>query len=275
MKRDKPDRPGRSLEAAVEIAAPVEAVWKALTEARELTRWFPLEAKTTPGKGGSIWVSWGPPFEGTEEIEIWEPPRRLRTSWPWGPGGRAPAIRLAVDYRLEGKGGGTTLRLVHSGFGAGADWDEEYDSVRRGWRHELRGLRHYLERHPGADRVVAWPRVPIDVSLDEAWDRLMGPEGLRRAGSLEGLREGDRYDFLTAAGDRLAGRVLVNATPDFAGTLDSLDDGLLRVHLESCGGAREAGVWFAAWGKPRPAVDEFGARYRTLLERLFPAPGRA
>lgn len=33
-------------------------VWRALTEAEELTRWFPLQARVTPGEGGEIWMSW-------------------------------------------------------------------------------------------------------------------------------------------------------------------------------------------------------------------------
>jgi hypothetical protein len=42
------------------------------------------------------------------------------------------------------------LRVVHAGFGIGAEWDEEYDGTVRGWRYKLRGLRHYLSRHGGS-----------------------------------------------------------------------------------------------------------------------------
>jgi uncharacterized protein YndB with AHSA1/START domain len=47
-------------EKEIEIAVPIEEVWKALTDANELARWFPLEARVTPGLGGKIFVSWGP-----------------------------------------------------------------------------------------------------------------------------------------------------------------------------------------------------------------------
>jgi uncharacterized protein YndB with AHSA1/START domain len=50
----------RRLEKEIEIAVPIEEVWKALTDANELARWFPLEARVTPGLGGNIFVSWGP-----------------------------------------------------------------------------------------------------------------------------------------------------------------------------------------------------------------------
>ncbi len=48
----------RAVEREIEIDAPVGAVWKALTDAEELTRWFPLNAGVTPGVGGSVWMSW-------------------------------------------------------------------------------------------------------------------------------------------------------------------------------------------------------------------------
>jgi uncharacterized protein YndB with AHSA1/START domain len=34
----------RRLEREVEISAPIEGVWKALADATELARWFPLES---------------------------------------------------------------------------------------------------------------------------------------------------------------------------------------------------------------------------------------
>ena len=46
----------RRLEREVEIEAPREDVWKALTDANELARWFPLKARVTPGLGGKVFV---------------------------------------------------------------------------------------------------------------------------------------------------------------------------------------------------------------------------
>ena len=40
----------RVIEKQIRIAAPTDVVWKALTDAEELTRWFPLDAKVKPGK---------------------------------------------------------------------------------------------------------------------------------------------------------------------------------------------------------------------------------
>jgi uncharacterized protein YndB with AHSA1/START domain len=48
----------RRLEKQTEAAASPAEVWQALTEPAELTKWFPLEARVTPGERGKIFVSW-------------------------------------------------------------------------------------------------------------------------------------------------------------------------------------------------------------------------
>ena len=277
MDPKKPRPEGRKVETSIAIEAPPEAVWKALADADELKRWFPLDARIEPGAGGKIWISWGPPYEGTSEIEIWEPNRRLKTA-SRGVFGMAEvegsARPVALDYVLEGKGGTTTLRLVHSGFGEGAAWEDEYDSVRRGWRYELKALRHYLERHRGRQRQVVWPRVPMDLTLMQAWGRLMSRDGLLADGRIEGLREGDRYAIRTAAGDDLRGTVLVNEAPDFAGTAENWNDALFRVHIEGSSGVREAGLWLAAYEVPQARLADLREAWMGLLRRIFPAPRR-
>ena len=95
-------------------------------------------------------MSWGEMYEGEAAVEVWKPGKHLRARFP-AVGSRS----LATDYYLKGRGGRTVLRVVTSGFGTGEAWDGEYDGVRFGWAFELQGLRHYLERHHGEDRIVA------------------------------------------------------------------------------------------------------------------------
>ena len=52
-------RRARAIEKEIELNAPVEAVWMALTDGKELARWFPLEARVTPGVGGEVFLSVG------------------------------------------------------------------------------------------------------------------------------------------------------------------------------------------------------------------------
>jgi uncharacterized protein YndB with AHSA1/START domain len=90
----------RSIVKTVTIDAPLEAVWKALTQAEELTRWFPVDARVQPGPGGTIWLSWGSGAEGEAPITAWEPNRRFGWTETRGP------IKLAVDFHLETSGAG-------------------------------------------------------------------------------------------------------------------------------------------------------------------------
>lgn len=269
----------RKIETEIEIEAPIDAVWKAISEATELMRWLPLDARTKSGAGGGIWYSWGPPYEGESRIEIWDPPRRLRLEGGWAepvegepPREVEPGVpaRIAMDYTLESAGGKTILRLVHSGFGAGNDWDDEYEGTRRGWMQEFLSLKHYLERHAGHDRKAVWARRRVAGSLDEASRRLLGPEGL----NLEGLEQGETFDRVTSQGDRLKGKVLVHRAPqDFIAILDDLNDAFLRVTVEKFSmPARhiEPNIWLSTYGVMNNRVMSFQINWTKLLIELFP-----
>jgi uncharacterized protein YndB with AHSA1/START domain len=206
----------RSIEKEIEINAPIETVWKALTDAKELTQWFPLEAGENPD--GTMWMSWRNEFKFASRIEIWEPPRHVRTvpvqsNWSQDKTEKEnsaseanPSWGMATDFYLESRGGATALRLVHSGFSLDADWDALYDGTHTGWDFQLWALRHYLENHQGTPRRTAYVREFLkDVSREEAWQILFGPKGLLREGRLHGLQPGDRYAIRTAAGDDFTG----------------------------------------------------------------------
>jgi len=275
----------RDLDIEMTVEAAVEDVWKALTDAEELTRWFPTEARVTPGRGGTIHMGWKDFVAGDQKILEWDPPRHLRTTWFEPPAdGHLQTIpvmkedpeaarKVAVDYFIEAQGGTTRLRLVHSGFSTNPIWDEEYDATRRGWRHELASLRHYLERHRGHDRILAWARRPVEGGAVEKFHRVMSPRGLAKAGSIEGCRPGEHYDITTRSGDRFEGRVLVNDPPDFAGTVSNRGDSLLRVMVEGCGGRQECHLWLCAWAISEGEVKAVEGRFRSLLADLFPEEG--
>jgi uncharacterized protein YndB with AHSA1/START domain len=270
---------------SLEIDAPLEDVWKALTNSAELSRWFPLEGRVEPGLGGSIFLSWGKDCEGTAPITIWEPKRRLQFTEQMpmdGPG--APPTPVTVDYFLEGKGGTTILRLVHSGMGKGANWDGYLDSITRGWKFELRGLRHYLEHHRGKDRHVVWVRQKTALTATEAAGRIIGPTGHVLRGNLDGLGEGDRYRLDGADGDlALEGLVQVNGLPrSFAATAENLSNSYFRFELEgtegsgdgkggaaSSGGGLQAWLWLSTYAGSKKEFDEIARKWTSLLREAL------
>ena len=140
----------RTIEQTYEIAASPAAVFRALTDAGELSRWWTTRAESDPRTGGSFSYTWE--FEEqTERNHTREgvyadvtPDEHLRYDWPMPPG------NTVVDFRLEPSGDGTALTLDHEGWGSGGDWDQAYEMHDGGWRFFLGNLRSYLER--GEDR---------------------------------------------------------------------------------------------------------------------------
>jgi uncharacterized protein YndB with AHSA1/START domain len=275
----------------IEIAASADAVWRALTDAGELTRWFPLDARVTPGPGGTIWLSWGDPVVAVSRIDVWDPSRHLRLIEvaPFGsslkPAGADAPISAeeresgrTLDYTLDAQGGRTVLRLVHSGFDAASDWDDElYHAVRRGWQYELRSLRHYLERHAGTPRSVAQVRQTGAGSADAIWAQLSGSDGLLSAGA-DGLSEGAIYTLRGGTGAPLKGIVLVDDAPhQFAGTVIGLRDALFRLKLMThVDGTLDVVLWLATYGVPEETVRAFERQWTERVQHLLAhAPPRA
>ena len=125
-----------TVEKTLELAAAPERVWRSITEASELSRWFPDRVDggdlVAEGDGGWVWEEHG---RYAFRVEVMEPPTRL--VWRWA---REPNTALedagttTVEWVLEpGSDGGTTLRLRESGFARVEDRSEN-DA---GWDAEL------------------------------------------------------------------------------------------------------------------------------------------
>jgi uncharacterized protein YndB with AHSA1/START domain len=271
----------RRQEHEIEIKAPIEAVWKALTDAEEIIRWFADDAKVVPGPGGTMWFAWGQgesKMDGTARIEVWEPGKQLKLVLT----GANPSAGAAYgeleppmieEYTLESRGDVTVLRLVHSNIPNSPDWDAYYDGTNYGWRAFFLGLRHYLQYCAGKNRDVVLFMRPLGFSFRDAWRALTGKDGLAAAGTLDGLPRGSRYSTVTAFGDRLEGEIVESIPPKILIlTVEDLDHALLTVALEEMGGVSFVYLTLAIFGKPPAAVDQIRARWTEWLRKVLPAP---
>jgi uncharacterized protein YndB with AHSA1/START domain len=268
----------RTIQSEIEIDAPIEAVWKALTEAEGLTRWLCDEARVTPGVGGSFWVSWGEGQAGESRIEVWEPGRRLamRNLPPEGHGQSdekaAAETPMIQEYILETRAGKTVLRLVDSGIPDSPEWDGMYDGKSRGWKMFFQALRHYLQKHPGKPRTSISEMRPIQGGLVEAWEKFTGPQGLAATGSFAGLSEGARYSVTMPTGEKLEGEVLINMPPkSLSITIENMNDALLYGTFEEMGGTTFFFFSMSAFGLEPGAEVELRERWSGRLQKLFPA----
>jgi uncharacterized protein YndB with AHSA1/START domain len=270
----------RAFRTSLDIDATPDEVWAALTEAKELVRWFPTEARVTPGKGGTMLWSWGHGEDWETRIDAWEPGRLLRlvqedarpydTQGKQLPPGEVEPARIAMEFTLETHQGKTRLRLVHSGFGHGAAWDAEIDGISEGWQAELRSLRHYLRHHRGRDRQAGRALVTTSLPREAAWARLLGAGGFAITPAQP--KEGERYEVVTPGGRRYSGTVHLNLPGQtLAGTVAELNDGWFRLLTwRDARGNTGVWAWLATYTEDDGAVREFRDRSQEALERLFP-----
>lgn len=120
MTADDMDR----IDRTIEVNAPPEKVWRALTTAKDLSTWFRVTVEGDIAPGADVWMtSKSPGHEGTRflvRVTEMTPPRRF--VWQWHPG----AVDSAVDYSrepwttvtftLEPSGHGTRLSVSETGF---------------------------------------------------------------------------------------------------------------------------------------------------------------
>ena len=292
----------RDLEASVVVTAPVEAVWRAITEGDLVANWFAPIASAQPGAGGHLTVSWGGGAEWTSWITAWDPCRHLRLADQLpDEAGESPAV-MVLDYRLTDLGGATRLDLVNSGLSSAPDWDDTFHMMHNGWRFFLWNLKHFLERHPGSRRTMISERPWVTGSREEVWDRVFGEAGLGAipdgkaastagtapvagAAGQNGVQEpskpqrphpgtGDAFRFVLDGGEVLEGTVVLCDRPwAFAGVVSSLNDGVLHVEMEGEGDRWKMGVWLSAYGVEKEQCEEIGTALARTVSRVFPDDG--
>jgi uncharacterized protein YndB with AHSA1/START domain len=249
------------LEKEIEIAAPIEEVWSALTDGKKLASWFPLKARVTPGKSGKIFVSWGADCEGEAEIVTWELGKKI--AWQ--------EQMALIEFSLEARGGKTLVRLVQSGFFTGADWENEwFDSTNYGWDFMLLSLRVLLERHPGAERVVVWQRLPNELTRPEVYEKLLQPGGLFREDARMKITSGEGFVLTTSDGEKLSGTVeLVKEPRGICLRVAEWKDALLWVTIEGADGKLDAQIWISTFGLPPNRVDELNKTWGSRLKAVL------
>ncbi len=265
----------REFQIEIDLQATRDEVWEAIATRDGLTSWFPAHAEVIPGEGGRIVWNWDNAYDWPLTIEAWEPGERLMARYDSGiddgAGGTAP---LFVEFVLAGEGGVTTLRLTHSGFGAGAGFDHEYDGVSRGWAIELQSLRLYLEHHRGRRRQLAWSRTSTTTSPEVAMQRLVGTEGIGLRPALRELGADSSFSARLGSDTPLDGIVAAQPTAiSLSATLPDLDHAWFHAHaFESpVDDTTQVWVWLARYGAPDECVARYRAAIKAMLHRSFPA----
>lgn len=176
---DDDAREPRSLELEIEVPGTPEQVWDAIATGPGLTAWMhPTEVEER--EGGRFAYDMGSGMKESGRVTGWEPPHRFVQEEEWQPLEEGvPGVRLATEWLVEARAGGTcVVRMVMSGFGTAAGWEEELEGMSEGMRLALENLRVYLTHFAG--RQGAWIRVfgRAPGSRDEGWAALTAALGL-------------------------------------------------------------------------------------------------
>jgi len=277
----------RSIDLSVEIDAPCNAVWEAISDGDRLASWFAPFATVEPGEGGTVTVAWEEGGEWSSRIAVWQPDRHLRLVDELPEDADATGVEMALDYRLEARDGATVLHLVNSGLSASEESDEFYRMMTNGWRVFLWHLKHAVERHPGVSRTMISARPWVSGSREDVWERLFCEQGLGEApdgppsasrevaAACQGMdsprRTEDPFRFVLDGGKVLEGTVVLCDRPwSFAGRVASLQDGVLHIEMEGSGDRWKLGVWLSAYGVEGMRCEEIGKALETTVQRLFP-----
>ena len=221
----------KQLEMTTTVAAPIEAVWEALTTGQGLSAWYVSSAEIDPELGGELSISFGAGPPGVSQIDVWEPPSRVRFAYvPQGGMEIGDMVGGSEEWLLSHKDGVTTVRLIHSLPGPGVDdWEGYSGDITRGWTLFLATMRHYVEETERVGRVTTLAMPPVTAAAELVWSRLQEQLGL-------GSVTPGATTTVLLEGEKLSTRVLCAIAP--LGLLLDVDGTLLFTDIEGGGDHR-------------------------------------
>jgi len=135
----------------IDIAAPVESVWSAVTDPAHISAWFGTTVLDGSGVGAVGTMSW--PDHGSIPLRVEEFDAPRLVSYRWSNDDAAGAYPEQLDeevstvftFTLEPTDAGTRLSVVETGFDRTSDPAANMESHRDGWDIELDKLIALLE----------------------------------------------------------------------------------------------------------------------------------
>lgn len=248
-----------------EVPGTPEQVWQAIATGPGISSWF-VPSAVEERVGGLTTANFGPGMESVATITLWDPPHRFVADSK-DLGAEGPVV--ASEWIVEARSGGTcVVRVVHSLFAEGDDWDDQLEGWEHGWPTFFRILRLYLQHFPGqscsAFQVMGMaPSPPHD-----AW------AAFRRALGMVGARQGDGVRNAASA-PPLAGVVEgsgVESHPELLLRLHEPAPGIAHLFAMEMGGQVLLPLRIYLYGPTAAAVaarDE--ATWQAWMAERFPA----
>lgn len=168
----------RTIELEVDLPGTPEQVWHAIATGPGLTSWF-ANTEVEERAGGAVAFHMGSGIESTGTVIAWEPQHRFAyEERDWAPG----APPLATEFTIQARSGSLcTLRLVHSLFASGEEWDDQLRGFELGWVPHFEVLKTYLTHFFGQPVALLRSMIPYAGTEAEAWSAFAGALGLAGA----------------------------------------------------------------------------------------------
>lgn len=146
----------RAIEREVVVAASLDEAWAAWTTREGITSFFSPGAEIEPRVGGAFHIHMDPSApageKGADDMRYMaiQPKKMISFDWNAPPSlPEARAQRTFVVVRFEPVGEKQTrVRLHHTGWGDGGQWDQAYAYFDKAWPRVLDNLRKRFEAGP-------------------------------------------------------------------------------------------------------------------------------
>ena len=264
-------KPERTQELHVDIDAPLEAAWKAITEGPGIANWFaPIAEVSGDGVGATVTAGWTEEMMMSQTVSASEPLQHVR--WLDESGWMGEGTTMTLDYYLTTENGKTRVRLVQSGFGASDGWDDLFEGTETGWTYFLENLRIYLERHQGRTRHMTFDRIQVEMPRAAFWHHLLSDASGFVVGGTGRAALGDslavRLDPATPPQRAVVEMVVENQGIGLR--IPDLTDALLFIELEGRKDKFHVGYWLSVYDDAQAKALEVPAKsaFRRIHEAL-------
>jgi uncharacterized protein YndB with AHSA1/START domain len=263
VRKDESGR--RWVMAEAEVPGTPEEVWAAIATGEGVSSWF---VPTEKRDDGTVVSHFGPGMDAVARETAWDPPRRFAAE-----GELAPDVKMATEWIVEARSGGTCLvRVVHSLFASTDDWDDQLEGIEAGWPDYFELLRLYLTHFRGqpcsAFQLMGMTSEPVA----NAWETVGQSLGLSNA------KVGENRQSPPGA-PRLGGIVertgAIGHSSQVLLRLDEPTSGMGHLFAMAMGGITIVSIRVYLFGAGAPAVAaESEAGWKEWQAQHFPAmPG--
>lgn len=140
-----------SVRRTIHIDAPLEKVWRTVTEPELISQWFGRITLAGAGAGAVGTIGWPGERRVPIRVEAFNPPSEVSYRWCNEEGPLPETVdeqrSTVFTFTLEATSGGTRLTVLESGFERTSDPAAFMADHRGGWDAELDKLVALLEHH--------------------------------------------------------------------------------------------------------------------------------